>query len=141
MNFIRMSRATLLAQAAATAAAALTLGAGMDAADAATPKGPDRRDPAVVEAAAAAAEARRGTLSNGESPEQLRANALARCRVHQGEDRSACEALVRGEGQASGSVSGGGVLREIVIRSVGTPQDGAPVILPPAPGPTNAPSR
>jgi hypothetical protein len=41
------------------------------------------------------------------------ANAMARCQVFQGEDRSACEARVMGYGNTSGSVAGGGVLREV----------------------------
>ena len=45
--------------------------------------------------------------------EELERNQRQRCDVHQGADREACEARMRGEGQRSGSVEGGGVLREI----------------------------
>lgn len=45
--------------------------------------------------------------------EELERNQRQRCEVHQGADREACEARMRGEGQRSGSVEGGGVMREI----------------------------
>lgn len=45
--------------------------------------------------------------------DELERNQRQRCDVHQGADREACEARMRGEGQRSGSVEGGGVLREI----------------------------
>lgn len=48
------------------------------------------------------------------SPEQLQRNALQRCQVHKAdEDRAICERLARGEGEVSGSVSGGGMIRSI----------------------------
>ena len=46
------------------------------------------------------------------SAEELQRNNRARCDAQTGEDRTACEARMRGEGSVSGSVSGGGVLRE-----------------------------
>lgn len=64
------------------------------------------------EARNALAEARRGRLNNAADPAGQ--NAMQRCDVHQGDDRSACEARMRGEGRVEGSVSGGGVLRESV---------------------------
>lgn len=47
------------------------------------------------------------------SDEDLLRNRLRRCEVHQGDERADCEARMRGEGRTSGSVDGGGVLREI----------------------------
>ncbi|HSX95046.1 MAG TPA: hypothetical protein VLG41_19135, partial [Hydrogenophaga sp.] len=48
------------------------------------------------------------------SQEQLQRNALQRCQVHTiAEDRAICERMVRGEGEVSGSVSGGGQIRSI----------------------------
>lgn len=48
------------------------------------------------------------------SPEQLQRNALQRCEVHTAADeRTICERMVRGEGEVSGSVSGGGLIRSI----------------------------
>lgn len=72
----------------------------------------DRRS-CRLEARNALAEAKRGALSNPES--DLKANAQQRCAVHQGLDRTACEARMRGEGMVDGSVSGGGILRQSVI--------------------------
>ena len=65
-----------------------------------------------LEARNALAEAQRGGLSNAADPAGQ--NAMQRCYVHQGDDRSACEARMRGEGSVEGSVSGGGILRKIV---------------------------
>lgn len=49
------------------------------------------------------------------SAEQLQRNAMARCDALTGDERTACVARIRGEGAVSGSVAGGGILREIVI--------------------------
>lgn len=40
-------------------------------------------------------------------------NALMRCSVFKGEDRVACDARVTGFGSTSGSVRGGGILKEV----------------------------
>lgn len=73
----------------------------------------------LKEAGAARAEALRQRLDNGENPATLRANALARCAVQPASERSACEMLARGQGMESGSVREGGVIKEVVTRSVG----------------------
>lgn len=73
----------------------------------------------LKEAGAARAEALRHRLGNGDDTAALRANALARCAVQPAADRPACETLARGQGTASGSVRGGGVIKETVTRSVG----------------------
>lgn len=65
------------------------------------------------EAGAALQESRRGDLTNAPRA-QKQANATQRCDALSGSDRDACEARMRGEGTVSGSVAGGGVLREIV---------------------------
>lgn len=76
----------------------------------------DQRDVAegsssAREAAAARQADRRGQLSGGSS-EELTRNALARCAVFKvEEDRRACASRVT-QGQDSGSVEGGGILRE-----------------------------
>ena len=64
------------------------------------------------EAGAALQAARRGDLSSGEG--DLKQNAQERCKVLAGAERSDCLARVRGEGMVSGSVEGGGILRETV---------------------------
>jgi hypothetical protein len=63
------------------------------------------------EARNAQAERKRGGLDN--SSGQFEANALARCSALKGDDQAACEARMLGHGQVSGSVAGGGLLREI----------------------------
>ena len=70
------------------------------------------------EAGAARDQARQGKLDNGETAADLLRNALARCMPYSDTDRHNCERLARGEGQSSGSVAGGGVIREITTRSV-----------------------
>lgn len=66
------------------------------------------------EARNAYADARRGRLDNGESPQQLIANAVARCQVQPVAERAQCERMARGEGTVVGSVEQGGMLRELV---------------------------
>lgn len=86
----------------------------------------------LQEAGAALAEARRGRLDNHEDAATLARNALLRCQRQRAEDRPDCERLARGEGARSGSVEGGGVIKEIVTRTAG------PV---PAPVPAPVPQR
>lgn len=77
------------------------------------------------EAGAALAEARRGTLSSGNGEADWQRNAAARCERHtDATERDACERIARGEGTQDGSVAEGGILYELVTRSVG-PEPGA----------------
>ena len=76
-------------------------------------RNPQDRSTCLKEAGAARNEARRRQLDNGESPDQLRANALLRCQRVATDDRAACERMAQGGGQRSGSVAGGGVLTQI----------------------------
>ncbi len=69
------------------------------------------RDTCLREARNARAEKRRGLLDNNQA--RFGANSLARCDVLTGEDKAACKARVMGFGETSGSVAGGGVLREV----------------------------
>ncbi len=62
------------------------------------------------ESANAAADKRAGKLDNNGS--QFQANAVERCKPLSGDAQTACVARVLGYGSASGSVPGGGVLRE-----------------------------
>lgn len=71
------------------------------------------RQSCLKEVAAAQAEARRGRLGNGEDAETLARNALRRCEAVRPEERNACERMARGEGEVSGSVTGGGLLKSI----------------------------
>jgi hypothetical protein len=52
------------------------------------------------------------------SPEQLLRNRLMRCEALNGTERTACEARMHGEGNVSGSVGGGGLLRELTTTEV-----------------------
>jgi len=66
------------------------------------------------EAGAAQQAAKRGQLAaEGEDYER---NRFARCEVHKDPaERDYCERRMRGEGSVSGSVAGGGILRELVV--------------------------
>ena len=71
------------------------------------------------DAAAAYAEARSGALGDDtDGPARYEENALRRCEALQGEDRGDCVARIRGQGTTSGSVEGGGVLREFRTREI-----------------------
>ena len=72
------------------------------------------RTTCMKEAGAAQAEARRGQLSSpGSATEQ---NALQRCEVLPGDQRDACRLRIQGAGSVSGSVAGGGVIREVTVQ-------------------------
>lgn len=59
-------------------------------------------------------------------PQILQENALARCdNVHE-QDRPACKRMAMGQGKVSGSVEGGGVIKEVVTRKVGPAAASAP---------------
>ena len=96
-------------------------------------------DTCLREARNAQAERQRGTLAAGSGP--LDANAMARCEPLAGEDKAACQARVMGYGSTSGSVAGGGVLREVetVVLPPGEsqvkvePKTSEPVVLVPVP--------
>ncbi|WP_367847362.1 hypothetical protein [Rhodoferax sp. WC2427] len=66
-----------------------------------------------IEAERALAEARRGGLTAA-APSEYQQNALRRCEVFQGDERTACEARMRQPEGVDGSVQSGGVLRESV---------------------------
>ena len=66
-----------------------------------------------VEAERALAEARRGGLTAA-APSEYQQNALRRCAVFQGEERTACEVRMQKPEGVSGSAQSGGVLRESV---------------------------
>lgn len=97
------------------------------------------RETCLEEARNAQAARRRGELASGH--EDYTANALARCQPLAGEYQAACQARVMGFGTASGSVAGGGVLRQVetVVLPPGAttvtirPQTSEPVVLVPTP--------
>jgi hypothetical protein len=65
----------------------------------------------LKEARNAQADKKRGQMND--SSGSYAANARARCNVLSGEDKAACEARMLGYGTVSGSVAGGGVMREV----------------------------
>ena len=65
----------------------------------------------LKEARNAQADRKRGRLDDAGS--RFQANARARCNALGGEEKAACEARMMGYGTVSGSVAGGGVLREV----------------------------
>jgi hypothetical protein len=77
------------------------------------------------EAAAAREAARHGELDEGN--EAYARNALARCQSQPPAERDACVRRARGEGETSGSVRSGGILREYreIILPPANPQNGA----------------
>jgi hypothetical protein len=64
----------------------------------------------MKEARNAQADKKRGLLNDSSN---YAANARARCNVLSGEDKAACDARMVGYGTVSGSVAGGGVMREV----------------------------
>lgn len=70
----------------------------------------DRRDPSVREAQAA----KRERVQN-EDPAQLERNRFTRCEALPADDRDYCILRMKGEGTVSGSVEGGGILRELRV--------------------------
>ena len=93
--------------------------------EAAACRGTTRQDHATCmrEAAAAREEARRGRLARRDA--DYTRNAVQRCDRLPDDDRRACIMRMQGQGTTSGSVDGGGILREYTVR---TP---APVTPPP----------
>jgi hypothetical protein len=89
----------------------------------------DERVTCLKGSGAAQAEKRRGTLDNNGA--NFGANALARCDVLVADDRAACRARVMGYGNASGSVQGGGVIKQ--IETVVQPEDQSSIIVPKTP--------
>jgi hypothetical protein len=74
---------------------------------------PADRSNCLRDAGAARAQALR-TGPSSTSREQLERNALQRCQAHtSAEDKATCERMARGDGNTTGSVQSGGVIREI----------------------------
>jgi hypothetical protein len=69
------------------------------------------RETCMTEVRNANAAKRAGKVDNAGG--QFKANALMRCDVLQGEDKTACQARVSGYGNPEGSVAGGGVLTQV----------------------------
>ena len=96
------------------------------------------RETCLKEARNAQADKKRGVLDNAGA--KFDSNASARCDVLAGEEKAACQARVMGYGNTSGSVAGGGLLREVetVVMPAGSgqvtiqPKTADPVVLVPS---------
>jgi hypothetical protein len=95
------------------------------------------RETCLKEARNAQADKKRGLLDNASAKPDN--NAAARCSVLTGEEKAACQARLLGFGNTTGSVAGGGVLREVetVVMPAGAgsvtiePKTADPVVLVP----------
>lgn len=80
----------------------------------------DDRAICLQEASTALAAAKRGSLDDDPATPYA-SNALRRCERLADEDRRDCLMRMRGRGTTSGSVTGGGIYRELVTREVTPP--------------------
>ena len=94
-----------------------------------TPVRGDERDNCLSEASTLFASTRPSRAD--ENSDQLARNALRRCEPLHEPDRQDCVARIQGQGTTTGSVSAGGIYRELVTREVGAV---------PAPGPSDPPA-
>lgn len=92
---------------------------------------PTDRSNCLRDAGAARAQALR-TGPRTTSPEELARNAVQRCQRQPAEQKAICERMARGEGSVSGSVEGGGVIRELVTQEQLPPPPPPPPVAPPA---------
>ncbi len=83
----------------------------------------------LKEAGAALEEAKRGHLNDADA--NYRKNEMERCKALTGDDQRDCFARMKGGGTVSGSVGGGGILREKTTKEVVSP---ARVVTPAAAG-------
>lgn len=88
------------------------------------------RTSCLREAAAVRAQSKTRTPMMNSSPESRLQNAMKRCTELPPEYKAICERMVRGEGSVSGSVEGGGLIRELV-----TPVPAIPPMQPMPPAP------
>lgn len=79
------------------------------------------RTSCLREAGAVRDEARRGQTARGETAETRDRNALQRCARLPLENQAICVRMVHGEGSTSGSVAGGGMIRELVTEVPAAP--------------------
>ena len=100
----------------------------------ATQRPADERDDCLSEASTAYA-ATQPSLP-GDDADSLLRNKLKRCEPLRGADQLDCQARMRGEGTTKGSVTSGGIYRELV-----TIQPSVPAVAPPAPAPEQVPLK
>ena len=76
-------------------------------------QGVEDRAACIREAGAALQEARGGKLADANT--SFESNRVARCGYLKGDDKEYCLRRMNGEGTTSGSVAGGGILRELTV--------------------------
>jgi hypothetical protein len=76
----------------------------------------EERRSCLRDAGAVRQEALRGQIVADPDAEVLRRNAVQRCQVHRDQlERTMCERMALGEGEVSGSVEGGGLIRQLEV--------------------------
>lgn len=75
----------------------------------------------------------------GDTAESRMHNAVKRCADLRPENKAICERMVHGEGTVSGSVAGGGILRELVTSLPAMPPTQPMPPAPPGPSPQPMP--
>jgi len=93
-------------------------------------------DNCVKEARNTLAEIKRGKMNESWQSSDFTKNAVLRCDVHKGDDKTDCIARIQGKGRTEGSVAGGGILRELTTTTVVAPP---PVVQAPSPKAPDAP--
>lgn len=78
----------------------------------------------LQEAGAARAAAKNGNLTEADAAYEQ--NAMARCKALPAADQSDCARRVHGQGEVSGSVGAGGVIRETTTTIIESPPSGLP---------------
>ena len=156
MNFKKTPE--LLAIAATVAAVCSTFSVGAISATAAAPSAAEQRyqqdrancmagktaesqKTCLTEAAAALAAARKHNLTSP-TPEQVAANERKRCDAQSGDDKKECLKRAAGvDTTVSGSVAGGGDIKETVTVIPGTPEVRPETMPAPAAGPATLPPK
>jgi len=95
------------------------------------------RTSCLREAGAVRAQGTRKMPMAGDTPESRMQNAMKRCVALPAESKATCERMVHGEGTVSGSVAGGGQIRELItpVPAVPPMQPMPPAQPPPQPMP------
>jgi hypothetical protein len=127
----------VLAQGASPDKASIEANYQRDRAACAAITAPADRTNCLRDAGAARAQALRAGTRTA-SPEELARNAVQRCQQQPPEQKVICERMARGEGNVSGSVEGGGVIRELVTQEKLPPPPSPPLSPPTSPPPVRA---
>lgn len=135
---LSLARATLLAACAVSASGAWAQTTyEQDRAACLRSDSQHERSSCLREAAAVRAQSARKMPMAGDTAESRMQNAMKRCMELPPESKATCERMVRGEGSVSGSVAGGGQIRELVTTVPAVPPMQP---MPPAqPGPSPQP--